>query len=326
MGATDYKDYYSILGVNKSATAEEIKKAFRKLAVKYHPDRNPNNKAAEEKFKEISEAYEVLGDTEKRQKYDQFGRYWQQVGQGVQSPWGSQSTKTSVNFSDFNFGDYGSFDEFINDLLGRPFGGNPRTNRTSTSNYSNFNTQSTSTNAKGKDIEQNISLSFSQAYHGVETKLNLTTESVNVKIPPGAKNGTKIRLKGKGQINPLTKQRGDLYLKVQLKPHDFFKFEDDKLVCEVPITPYEAVLGGEINVPTPQGEVKVKIPPGIRQGQSLRIKGKGWSSAKGEFGDLFVKITIATPQNVSAEEKEYYQKIRDISQDNPRMYLKKVHL
>lgn len=323
MGATDYKDYYSLLGVNKSATSDEIKKAFRKLAVKYHPDRNPDNKAAEEKFKEISEAYEVLGDTEKRKKYDQFGRYWQQAGtkQPGQSSWGSQGTTTNVN--NFNFGDYGSFDEFINDLLGRPFGGNSR----NTSGFNQgFNTQSTSSSAKGSDIEQRISLSYSQAYHGVETKLTLSAEMVNVKIPAGAKNGTKIRLRGKGQMNPLSKQRGDLYLKVELKPHDFFQFEDDKLVCEVPITPYEAVLGGEVDVPTPQGEVKVKIPAGIRQGQSLRLKGKGWSSAKGDYGDLLVKISIVTPQNISSQEKEYYEKIKEISKDNPRSSLTQIKL
>ncbi|BAQ65428.1 DnaJ C-terminal domain-containing protein [Geminocystis sp. NIES-3709] len=326
MGAADYKDYYSVLGVNKSATSDEIKKAFRKLAVKYHPDRNPDNKAAEEKFKEISEAYEVLGDTEKRKKYDQFGRYWQQAGQGVKSPWGSQGAKTT-NVNNFNFGDYGSFDEFINDLLARPFGTNARSSRPNSSGFNQgFNTQSQSSNGKGNDVEQSISLTYSQAYNGVETKLNLSSESVNVKIPAGAKNGTKIRLKGKGQINPLTKQRGDLYLKVELKPHDFFQFEDDKLVCEVPITPYEAVLGGEINVPTPQGEVKVKIPAGIRQGQSLRLKGKGWSSAKGDYGDLFVKVSIATPQNISNQEKEYYEKIRQINKDNPRADLGKVQL
>jgi len=320
MGATDYKDYYSVLGVSKSATSEEIKKAFRKLAVKYHPDRNPDNKAAEEKFKEISEAYEVLGDAEKRKKYDQFGRYWQQAGQGVKSPWGSQGAKTNVNVNNFNFGDYGSFDEFINDLLGKPFGTTSRNNKT------NMGFNNPSNTAKGSDVEQNISLSFSQAYYGVETKLTLASETVNVKIPAGAKNGTRIRLKGKGQINPLTKQKGDLYLKVELKPHDFFYFEDDKLMCEVPITPYEAVLGGEISVPTPQGDVKVKIPTGIRQGQSLRLKGKGWSSAKGDYGDLFVKISIVFPQNISFQERELYEKIRDISKDNPRQNLTNVKL
>ncbi|MBL1208921.1 J domain-containing protein [Geminocystis sp. GBBB08] len=330
MGANDYKDYYSVLGVSKSATGDEIKKAFRKLAVKYHPDRNPNNKAAEEKFKEISEAYEVLGDTEKRQKYDQFGRYWQSAPSGSrQSPWGNASSgkNPNPNTNNFDFGNYGSFDEFINDLLGRPFGNtNSRSGRYANSDFNTtgFGTQTQS--AKGSDIEKNITLSYSQAYHGVETQLNLGTETINVKIPSWAKNGTKIRLRGKGQLNTMTKQRGDLYLKVELKPHDFFEFEDDKLVCEVPITPYEAVLGGEINVPTPTGEVKVKIPSGIRHGQSLRLKGKGWSSAKGDYGDLLVKVAIATPNNVTNQEKEYYEKIREISKDNPRSHLDKFSL
>lgn len=332
MGTNDYKDYYSVLGVNKSATGDEIKKAFRKLAVKYHPDRNPDNKAAEEKFKEISEAYEVLGDTDKRQKYDQFGRYWQSSPSGSrQSPWGNATPRNpNVGVSNFDFGNYGSFDEFINDLLGRPFGNTTsRSTSAGTSGFSGntgFGTQTQSSTAKGGDIEKNITLTYSQAYHGVETQLNLGTENINVKIPSGAKNGTKIRLKGKGKLNSLSKQRGDLYLKVELKPHHFFQFEDDKLVCEVPITPYEAVLGGEINVPTPTGEVKVKIPSGIRHGQSLRLKGKGWSTSKGDFGDLLVKVAIATPNNITAQEKEYYEKIRDINKDNPRSHLGKVQL
>lgn len=330
MGTNDYKDYYSVLGINKSATGDEIKKAFRKLAVKYHPDRNPDNKLAEEKFKEISEAYEVLGDTDKRKKYDQFGRYWQSVPSSTnQSPWGNTTPKNPSNVN-FDFGNYGSFDEFINDLLGRPFSNTNSTNsRTNTSGFSgskDFNTSTSSATAKGSDIEKNISLSYSQAYHGVETQLNLGTQTVKVKIPSGAKNGTKIRLRGKGQLNPISQQTGDLYLKVELKPHDFFQFEDDKLICEIPITPYEAVLGGEINVPTPAGEVKVKIPSGIRHGQSLRLKGKGWSNTKGDYGDLLVKIAIATPNNITTQEKEYYEKIRDISKDNPRSNLNNIKL
>ncbi len=323
--ATDFKDYYSVLGTSKSASSDEIKKAFRKLAVKYHPDRNPDNKAAEEKFKEISEAYEVLGDKDKRKKYDQFGRYWQQAGKTNQSPWTGRRTQNvnrNVNMGDVNFSDYGNFDEFINDLLNRPFGQNTARGNTG---FDNFNRQS-SANQKAYDIEKNINLTYHQGYHGVQTKLNLGNETINVKIPAGAKNGTKIRLKNKGKINPATKQRGALYLKVQLTDHDFFQWEEDKLLCEIPITPYEAVLGGEIDVPTPEGNVSMKIPAGIRHGQSLRLKGKGWSSPKGKNGDLFVKIAIATPKNISEEEKLYYQKIQQISEDNPRSELSQIKL
>ncbi|MBE9222732.1 DnaJ domain-containing protein [Cyanobacterium stanieri LEGE 03274] len=333
MASTDFKDYYSVLGINKSATADEIKKAFRKLAVKYHPDRNPDNKQAEEKFKEISEAYEVLGDADKRKKYDQFGRYWQQAGQKTQSPWGNSSAGAGVNFDGFDFSQYSGFDDFIDQLLGRF--SNPsstgygstgsRTNSTGFGDFGGFGGQQTSNNS-AYNIEKNISLTFAQAFKGVESKINLGTETVTVRIPPGAKSGTKIRLRGKGNVNPLTQQRGDLYLKVDLKPHNFFSFEDDKLVCEMPITPPEAVLGNEISVPTPDGSVSVKIPAGIRHGQSLRLKGKGWSSAKGSRGDLLVRIAIATPANISDKEKEYYQKIEEISTYNPRQNLDKIKL
>jgi len=325
----EFKDYYSVLGVDKKASGEEIKKAFRKLAVKYHPDRNPDNKAAEEKFKEISEAYEVLGDAEKRKKYDQFARYGRPMGREATgrntSPWGNTYQTRTSNDMDFDFGRYNSFDEFIADLLGRPFS-NTRTQSTGFGDFGGFNTGSRSTQAKGSDIEKTITLTYHQAYHGVQTKLDLGSETVTVKIPAGAKNGTKVRLKGKGQINPINNLRGDLYLKVDLKPHDFFAFEDDKLVCEVPITPFEAVLGGEVNVPTPEGDVMVKIPAGIRHGQSLRLRGKGWSNPKGDNGDLLVKVAIATPKNISAQEREYYEKIKSISQDNPRLSLNNIKL
>jgi len=177
-------------------------------------------------------------------------------------------------------------------------------------------------------VEKSISLTFAQGFRGVESKIKLDTETkpITVKIPPGAKSGTKIRLRGKGNFNPLTHQQGDLYLKVDLKPHSFFSFEDDKLVCEVPIAPHEAVLGAEISVPTPDGDVSVKIPAGIRHGQSLRLKGKGWSSAKGNRGDLLVRIAIATPVNISNQEKEYYQKIKETSTYQPRNKLKNVTL
>ncbi|AUC60013.1 curved DNA-binding protein [Cyanobacterium sp. HL-69] len=332
MASTDFKDYYSVLGINKSATADEIKKAFRKLAVKYHPDRNPDNKEAEEKFKEISEAYEVLGDADKRKKYDQFGRYWQQAGQSNQSPWGNAGASAGVNFDGFDFSQYSGFDDFIDQLLGRfsntsSGGYGAAGSRPSGGGFGDFGGFGQQTpNNTASDVEKNISLTFAQAFKGVESKINLGTETISVRIPPGAKSGTKIRLRGKGNVNPMTQQRGDLYLKVDLKPHDFFFFEDDKLVCEVPISPVEAVLGTEISVPTPDGGVSVKIPAGIRHGQSLRLKGKGWSSAKGSRGDLFGRVAIAIPANISNQEKEYYQKIKEISTYNPRQKLENIKL
>ncbi|MEM8778253.1 MAG: J domain-containing protein [Cyanobacteria bacterium P01_G01_bin.49] len=332
MAATDYKDFYAILGVNKNASAEEIKKAFRKLAVKYHPDRNPDDKQAEERFKEISEAYEVLSDVEKRKKYDQFGQYWKQAGQ---SGWPQGSA--GVDMGGFDFSQYGNFEEFINELLGRfntPGGAktgtyNYRTTTGGSTGYSNYgsgfgfdpNTQSSAANR-----EATLRLTFSEAFRGVQKRLSLGNELIDVRIPAGAKTGSRVRLKGKGMASPYSQDRGDLYLNIELEPHSFFKFEDDNLICEVPITPDEAVLGVSIEVPTPDGSVTVKVPPGIRSGQSLRLRGKGWKYPKDGRGDQFVKIVIDTPKNLSTTEREYYQKIRESRTDNPRSHLQQVVL
>jgi curved DNA-binding protein len=326
----DYKDYYATLGVNKNASADEIKKAFRKLAVKYHPDRNPDNKEAEERFKELSEAYEVLSDKEKRQKYDQFGQYWQQAGQGG---WPGAGTGTNVDMSGFDFSQYGNFDEFINELLGRfSTPGGPRTGNygygTSTGTapgYTNYNSGFGS-QAPAPNREATINLTFSEAFRGVQKRLNLGNEIIEVRIPPGAKNGSRIRVKGKGGSSPYSQNRGDLYLNVKLTPHSFFNFEEDNLVCEVPITPDEAVLGTTIDVPTPDGMVTVKVPPGIRSGQSLRLRGKGWISPKSGRGDQFVKVVIETPQTLSDTERDYYEKIRASRTDNPRSHLQNMSL
>ena len=332
MAATDFKDYYAILGVDKSASAQDIKKKFRKLALKYHPDRNPGNQEAENRFKEISEAYEVLSDSDKRKKYDQFGRYWKQAGQGY--PGGA-----NVDVNGFDFSQYANFDDFINELLGRfssPGGTGTRSYsyQTSTgrrtgfndfrdfSDFSGFGNQATA----AADQEATIRLSFSEAFGGIQKRLNLGNETVDVRIPPGAKPGSRVRLRGKGQYSPYTQKRGDLYLNVELVPHSFFSFEGDNLVCEVPVAPDEAVLGAQIDVPTPDGMVSVKIPPGVRSGQSLRLRGKGWPKPKGGRGDQLVKIVIVPPKTISQTEREYYEKIRASRSENPRQSLEQVTL
>jgi curved DNA-binding protein len=327
MAATDFKDYYALLGVSKTASADEIKKAFRKLAVKYHPDRNPGNKEAEEKFKEISEAYEVLSDPEKRQKYDQFGQYWKQASQGGWPPGGGPS----VDFGGFDFSQYSNFDEFINELLGRmatPGGTGRRTYyRTTTrqpgygdfggfSDFGGFGSQ-----VSAADREAILRLNFGEALRGVQKRLNLGDEIIDVRIPAGAKPGSRVRVRGKGQIDPYSQQRGDLYLTIELEPHSFFQFEGDNLTCEVPIAPDEAVLGAAIEVPTPDGPVTMKVPPGIRSNQSLRLRGKGWPNPKDGRSDLLVKVVIDTPKTLSPSEREYYEKIRNCRTYNPRSHL-----
>jgi curved DNA-binding protein len=337
MAATDFKDYYAILGVSKSASADEIKKTFRRLARKYHPDMNPGDKQAEARFKEVSEAYEVLSDPEKRQKYDQFGQYWKEAGQG----WPSGGGGVGVDVGGFDFSQYGSFDEFIGELLGRfntgaaGSTGRTYTYRTGTSGYSGFNDfggfkdySGSDNRAAGTsaDREATITLSWSDAFHGVQKRLNLGNEVIDVRIPPGAKPGSRIRIRGKGQVSALNQQRGDLYLNVELNPHSFFQFDGDNLVCEVPVTPDEAVLGASIEVPTPDGTVSVNVPAGIRSGQSLRLRGKGWPRPKGGRSDQLVKIIIATPKDLTPVEREYYEKIRSSRSFNPRIHLPQVHL
>jgi curved DNA-binding protein len=334
MAATDFKDYYAILGVNKTASADEIKKAFRKLALKYHPDRNPGDKSAEAKFKEASEAYEVLSDPDKRKKYDSYGQYWKQASQAGS---GFGRGGTNVDFGGFDFGQYGSFEDFINDLLGG-LGGSARSGRTGAYNYrttantgwsdyqtpGGFNTGVDS--QVGADREATVRLTFSEAFRGTQKRFQVGNETITVRIPAGAKPGSRVRVRGKGSFSNYNRSRGDLYLNVELEAHPFFQFEDDHLVCEVPIAPDEAVLGAAVDVPTPDGMVTVKVPPGIRSGQSLRLRGKGWRAPNGGRGDQLIKIAIATPQNVTQTEREYYEKLRDNRSYNPRAHLQNMSL
>jgi curved DNA-binding protein len=329
MAATDFKDYYTILGISKTANAEEIKQAFRRLARKYHPDVNPGNKQAEASFKEVNEAYEVLSDPDKRKKYDQFGQYWKQAGEGF--PGGA-----GADMSGFDFSQYGSFNDFLNELFG---GAGPRSSRQTYSyrsstgkpggfgGFNDFGFQDVGTGAgTTQDSEASIALSFAEAFAGVQKRFSLGNETIDVRIPAGAKSGTRLRVRGKGQVNPMTQQRGDLYLKVELQPHSFFQMEGDNLVCELPITPDEATLGAAIDVPTPDGLVNVKLPAGVRSGQSLRLRGKGWPIAKGGRGDQLVKVAIVPPKELSQQEREYYEKLRAIRTYNPRSHLQQIKL
>ncbi len=321
MAATGFKDYYAVLGVSRTASTDDIKQSFRKLARKYHPDVNPDDKTAEAKFKEVSEAYEVLSDADKRQKYDQYGQYWQQASRaGAGTSYGSPG-----DMGGFDFSAYGSFDEFINELLGRfatPGGGGrgySYGSPTGSPGGSSFGYDPAA--GQSFDQEANLRLSFGEAFNGAQKRLRIGTTDVEVRIPPGAKQGSKIRLKGKGPLNPYTKQPADIYLVVQLGDHDFFKLEGDNLTAEVPITPDEAVLGGKIDVPTPDGSVTMNLPAGIRSGQSLRLRGKGWPSPKGDRGDLLIKVVITPPASLSDAERELYEQIRASRTSSPRQSL-----
>jgi curved DNA-binding protein len=334
MAATNFRDYYALLGVNKNASADDIKKAYRRLARKYHPDLNPGDKTAEAKFKEITEANEVLSDVDKRTQYDRFGQYWKQSEQPRtnntrSNPGAPPGSNRAADFNTVDFGQYNNFDDFVNELLGRfNNSSNPNPTGTKAAAPDGFSTNASSSGANnlGGDREATIVLSLTEAYKGVQKSFNLGTETIKVRIPGGAKAGSRIRVRGKGNVNTYNKQRGDLYLTVELQPHPFFKLDGEQLTCEVPVTPDEAVLGAQIEIPTPDGMVTVNVPAGVRSGQSLRLRGKGWANPRGERGDQLAKIIIATPKTISPAERELYEKIRAVRTFDPRSNFNQVML
>ncbi len=311
MSANGYRDYFKVLGVERGADADTIKSAFRKLARQYHPDVNPGDKSAEARFKEISEAYEVLSDPDKRRRYEQFGQYWNQVG-------GSGGAAGGV---DVDFGRYGNFDDFINDLLGR-FGGAAGAGAGGFGFGSGFPGGFASgvrgpSEGPNLDAEATITISFAEGFHGCERTLAVNEERVQVRIPPGVRNGSRLRLKGKGNLQPGTGRRGDLYLNLQLQDHPVWTLDGDQLRAELPLSLDELALGGEVSVATPDGEATVNVPAGLPMGRSLRLKGKGWP-AKGGRGDLLLTPVLRLPAQFSPEERQLLEQLRNLRSQNPR--------
>ncbi len=336
-----FKDYYTVLGIDKTASQDEIKKAYRKLARQLHPDLNPDDATAEEKFKALNEAYEVLSDEANRQKYDQYGQYWKQAQAGGAPAGSSGTTSTGAGFDQSDFGRYGSFDDFINELLNR-YGqgdrGGKRSYRYSTTQGAPDGTgdfdpgyQSVyHSYAPHPDTEAAMVLTMSEAFNGVQKELQMEGEKpFKVRIPAGAKPGSRIRIKGKGRTNPMTGEQGDLYVTIDISPHAFFKLEADlNLSCEISLAPDEAVLGTELQVPTPDGLVNLKVPAGINSGQTLRLRQKGWKTPKGNRTDQLVKIKIVTPpsQALSDIERTSYETIRSQRTFKPHAQLENIVL
>jgi len=313
MSANGYRDYFKVLGVERSSDADTIKRAFRKLARQYHPDVNPGNKDAEARFKEISEAYEVLSDPDKRRRYEQFGQYWNQAGGGA--PGGF----------DVDFGRYGNFDDFVNDLLGR-FGGPGAGSAPGGFGFgagfpggfggpAGFGGRAAA--APNLDAEASINLTMAEAFRGCERTLAVNAERVQVRIPPGVKHGSRLRLKGKGNLQPGTGRRGDLYLNLQLQSHPVWKLDGDQLRAELPLSLDELALGGEVCVATPDGEASVQVPPGMTLGRSLRLKGKGWP-VQGGRGDLLLTPVLKLPEQLSPQELHLLEQLRGARSADPR--------
>lgn len=318
----NFRDYYEILGVAKDAPNEEIKKVYRRLARQYHPDLNPGNKEAEEKFKTITEAYEVLSDPTKRSQYDQFSRYWKQKGfvgnkQPKSKAW---SDRTTTRNPDVDPGQFADFESFINQVMGVSNVKTPKNNATTTTDDP-FRTTRTKVAYKAneqprptrRDIEARLSLPLEKAYLGGNERIRLEDgRSLEVNMPTGMVTGQTIRLRNQGIGG------GDLYLKITVEPHPIFKLEGSNIFCQVPVTPSEATLGGQIEAPTLDGPVKMTIPSGVRSGQRFRLSNKGYPAENGKRGDQLVEIQIVTPKNLTPEERELYEKLRQIETFKPR--------
>ncbi|MCT7949684.1 J domain-containing protein [Ancylothrix sp. C2] len=328
----NFRNYYEILGVARDATSEEIKKVYRRLARQYHPDLNPGNKAAEEKFKDIGEAYEVLSDPNRRAQYDQFSRFWRQKGfqarNAAKTAAKSWSPNGRQNSGSEDFSEFSDFELFVDQLLGRR-GMKTRTEvRTpppaslrldSPDSFRPGTSKSAYTVGKtpgARDVEARLTLPLEKAYQGGNERIRLEDgRSLEVNMPAGMVTGQRIRLKGQG-VNG-----GDLYLKITVKEHPLFKLEGADVRCPLPLTPSEAVLGGPVEVPTLDGLVKITVPAGVRAGQRLRLAGKGFPILNSKRGDQLVEISIVTPKEVSNQERELYEKLRQIETFNPRQDL-----
>ena len=318
----DYKDYYATLGVAKDASQADIQKAYRKLARKYHPDVNKTPEA-ESRFKEINEAHEVLKDEDKRAKYDQFGSAWKQAQRTGAPPPGYEDiftvfTSGADSRRGFDFGGEG-FSSFFDMLFGSGFGaGQPGGGAT-------WSARPTSpTQQTGADHEASISLTLAEAARGGERELTLTDpttghqKTLRVKIPRGIRSGQKIRLPGQGGAGRGGSPRGHLFLSVEVLPDSRFRLEGGDLHTVLPITPWEAALGGQAKVSTLEGDVTVKIPPGSSSGRKIRLKEKGFPSVKGPTGDLYAEIRIVVPKELTPEEDELFQELAKKSEFQAR--------
>jgi curved DNA-binding protein len=306
----EYKEYYKILGVDRKASKEDIKRAYRKLALKTHPDRNPGDKKAEEKFKEINEAYQVLSDTEKRAHYDQLGEsytQWQQRGAPAGGfnweEWYSPNQQGNVRVGGFEdiFGD--EFSEFFRSI----FGGMPDIG----AQGSRRGVTQRGRRAAAPAYEQEVPISLSEAYKGTTRRLDLDGRQLEVKIPAGAKTGTKVRV---ANAIPAANagQKGDLYLVIHVEDDPRFKVKGNDLHTDVTIDLYTAVLGGEVTVQTLTGNVVLTIPPGIQPGQAIRLAGRGIPQLKDpkSHGDLFAHIKVKIPHNLTPRQKELFQELK----------------
>ncbi len=310
------RDFYGILGVSRDASADEIKRAYRQLAKELHPDRNPGDKASEERFKEVSSAYGVLSDEEKRKLYDRFGEMG--LREGFDPEAYEAATQTAGGFGGFDFGDLfggaargrgqaGSFDFNLEDLLGGVSPGRASYVRAP---------------RRGADLESEVTIDFRDAVLGCTRELSLRSASdertIKVRIPAGVGNDGRIRLRGQGGPGAQGGPPGDLLLKVKVEKHPYFSMRGKQLHVKVPVTPLEAYRGAKVSIPTPEGSVQLSIPPGSKNGARLRLRGKGIQKKGKPRGDLIAHLEIALPPPGSEEVEAALEKIEEAFEQDPR--------
>ncbi len=302
----EFKDYYKILGVEKTATLEQIKSAYKKLAMQYHPDKNPNNKESENKFKEINEAYQVLSDPEKRSKYDNLNSSWSTFNQSGNKTsdfnWKEwfAGRQPEPQIDDFGFESTG-FSDFFSKIFGSKF---------KQSKFSDFKYPP----KKGENIHLDVTLSLEEAFKGTTKKININGEIIQVKFKPGINDGQTLKVSGKGKSGKYGGSAGDLIIKTTIRPDPVFTRQGNDLYMNATIDLYKAILGGTININTFTGKIKLKIPPETQPDKVFKLKGMG-ISVYGDYskrGDLYVSIKIILPKNLSTIEKEYFHKLQTL--------------
>jgi curved DNA-binding protein len=316
--AVKFRDYYDVLGIARTATEDEIKKAYRTLARKYHPDINPGDKTAEEKFKELNEAYTVLSDPEKRQRYNRLGADWKAGSDFTPPPGWEQAQGQYEDLGDL-FGAAGSgrgatgFSDFFEALFGARGG-----------------RAGAGFALRGADIEAEIPLTLEEAHRGITRSITLhgpeTPKTLEVTIPAGVREGSMIRLAGQGQLGMGNAPAGDLLLRVRLEPHPLFRIVgDDNVQIDLPVAPWEAALGARVSVPTLDGSVEMAIPAGTQGGQRLRLRGQGIMRRRGGRGDEYVRLKIVIPPQLTEAEKDLFAKLAATSRFNARELIKEGH-
>lgn len=302
----DFIDYYKILGIDKSATSDDIKKAYRKLARKFHPDLNANDKEAEKKFQQINEANEVLSDADKRKKYDQYGKDWKhadQFEQANQQRRQQGSRQNPYGQDDFTYSQGGDFSDFFSQMFGGRTGQSSRR----------------SAQYKGQDYKAEVNINLSEAYKTHQQTFNVDGKSIRITVSAGVENGQEIKVKGYGSAGSNGGPNGDLFITFNITNDTNFTRKGNDLHITIPLDLYTAILGGDETINTMDGKVKLPIKPETQNNTTVRLKGKGFPKYKkdGEFGDLYVTWDIKTPTNLTEKEKELFLQLAELSKNNP---------